>query len=249
MRHRASYLPIERCDRKGITFHLALLLLLAAALLVACSNGGSPTEPKLLGVAEVESQSVQLIGSARADQGIGILVFVGYVTLVHFSRRWQAVRGVHGETCDHVLAATLGLYCLHMLGQASGLIGQNLWGPVGAPPPIRSDLAMMMLVLVFEARRRIPIMMILFAAANRVERRFDDPDRFDIHRNPQGHFGFGYGIHFCLGAALARLEARVTFETLFSRCRNLRLDADEIPLIDSLVLRGPKSIPLIFDQP
>ena len=96
---------------------------------------------------------------------IGVLVFVGYVTLVHFSRRWQAVRGVHGETCDHVLAATLGLYCLHMLGQASGLVGQNLWGPVGAPPPIRLDLAMMMLVLVFEARRRIPIMMILFAAA------------------------------------------------------------------------------------
>lgn len=95
----------------------------------------------------------------------GILVFVGYVTLIHFSRRWQAKRGVHGETCDHVLAATLGLYSLHMLGQASGLIGQNLWGSVGVPPPIRLDLAMMMLVLVIEARRRIPIMMILFATA------------------------------------------------------------------------------------
>ena len=89
--------------------------------------------------------------------------------------------------------------------------------------------------------------MLLFGSANRDERQFPEPDRFDIRREQQGHVAFGHGIHFCLGASLARLEARVAFETLFSRCRSLRLDADDIPMIDSMLLRGPKSLPLVFE--
>ena len=54
--------------------------------------------------------------------------------------------------------------------------------------------------------------MVLFASANRDERQFPDPDRFDIDRKSREHVAFGHGIHFCLGAALARLEARVAFE-------------------------------------
>ena len=88
--------------------------------------------------------------------------------------------------------------------------------------------------------------MVLFGSANRDEAQFHEPDRFDIHRNPQGHVAFGHGIHFCLGASLARLEARVAFEELLTRCRNLRLEGEEIPLIDSTLLRGPKSLPLTF---
>jgi hypothetical protein len=88
--------------------------------------------------------------------------------------------------------------------------------------------------------------MALFASANRDEKQFSDPDRFDLDRNPTGHLAFGHGIHFCLGAALARLEARVAFETLFARCRDLRLEADEVPMLDSTLLRGPSSLPLSF---
>ncbi|MFE3227886.1 cytochrome P450 [Nocardia sp. NPDC059228] len=55
------------------------------------------------------------------------------------------------------------------------------------------------------------------ASANRDELRFDHADRFDIHRDPNPHLGFGQGIHFCLGAHLARLEMRVVFEELFAR--------------------------------
>jgi cytochrome P450 len=91
-------------------------------------------------------------------------------------------------------------------------------------------------------------LILVFAAANRDESRFPDAERFDIHRNPEGHLAFGHGIHYCLGASLARLEARVAFESVFERCRELRLDDDEIPLVDSPVVRGPKRLRLRFER-
>ena len=86
----------------------------------------------------------------------------------------------------------------------------------------------------------------LFASANRDESQFADSERFDVDRNPQGHLGFGQGVHFCLGASLARLEARIAFEALFARCRDFRLADPEIPLIDSYFVRGPKRLRLEF---
>jgi len=88
--------------------------------------------------------------------------------------------------------------------------------------------------------------MTLFASANRDEEQFRDASTFDIHRKPQGHLAFGHGIHFCLGASLARVEAQVALEILLSRCRNLELLTEEIPVLDSLALRGPKSVPIAF---
>lgn len=89
--------------------------------------------------------------------------------------------------------------------------------------------------------------LILFGSANRDERQFPDPDRFHIHRKAKNHVAFGQGIHFCLGAALARLEARVAFEELFRRVRSLRLEAEEIPMVESFLLRGPKLLPLTLE--
>jgi cytochrome P450 len=64
-------------------------------------------------------------------------------------------------------------------------------------------------------------------AANRDERVFAEPRRFDIHRKPNPHLTFGHGIHFCLGAPLARLEARVALRLLLQRFRELEVPADE----------------------
>ena len=68
-----------------------------------------------------------------------------------------------------------------------------------------------------------PIIGIL-AAANRDPEKFPNPGSFDIYRNTTGHFSFGGGIHYCIGASLARLEARITFTTLFEQLPTLQLD-------------------------
>ncbi|MGA7418227.1 MAG: cytochrome P450 [Acidimicrobiales bacterium] len=68
--------------------------------------------------------------------------------------------------------------------------------------------------------------MLLWGSANLDDREFVDPERFDIHRSPSRHLGFGHGIHVCLGAALARLESRVAFEELLARMPEYELDGE-----------------------
>ncbi|MGW9172397.1 cytochrome P450 family protein [Streptomyces decoyicus] len=86
----------------------------------------------------------------------------------------------------------------------------------------------------------------VIADSGRDPLRFDDPGRFDITRDARGHVAFGHGIHFCLGAPLARLEARIAVRTLLERCPKLELDAHPADLSWRLgaLLRGPRSLPV-----
>jgi cytochrome P450 len=80
--------------------------------------------------------------------------------------------------------------------------------------------------------------LLLFGSANRDERRWDEPDRFDIGRNPAGHLAFGHGIHHCLGAALARLETRVALEVLLPALREYTVDPSDAVRVHSGNVRG-----------
>jgi cytochrome P450 len=85
----------------------------------------------------------------------------------------------------------------------------------------------------------------LVGAANRDERRFPDPDTFDIHRQPGGHFTFSYGIHFCLGAALARLEGRVMLEEVLKRFPEWTVDDSSAKLASTSTVRGWETLPVL----
>jgi cytochrome P450 len=89
---------------------------------------------------------------------------------------------------------------------------------------------------------------VLFASANRDETRFADPERFDIYReNATDHFAFGLGIHYCLGASLARTEARIAFEVLLGRLKHIRLGAgNDFTHTASFIFRGLKALHLEF---
>lgn len=89
---------------------------------------------------------------------------------------------------------------------------------------------------------------VVLAAASRDPRRFAEPDRFDIRRDTRGHTAFGYGIHHCLGAPLARMQGAIAFRTLLERCPGLALDTDPADLRwrPSLMLRGLHALPVMF---
>ena len=86
----------------------------------------------------------------------------------------------------------------------------------------------------------------LLSSANRDEEMFSNPTELDIARKPNVHFGLGVGMHFCLGAPLARLEGRIAFETLARRVPNSKMDADPetIRYHPHVILRGIESLPV-----
>lgn len=88
-------------------------------------------------------------------------------------------------------------------------------------------------------------LLLLLASANRDEQRFEDAARFDIARTPNAHLSFGLGTHFCLGASLARLEARIAWEELLRRVPDFAIKGP-VERLPSSVFRGVLSVPVEF---
>jgi cytochrome P450 len=90
-------------------------------------------------------------------------------------------------------------------------------------------------------------LLLALGSANRDERHFTDAARFDLQRRPEEHVAFGFGRHFCVGAHLARLEARVAVNALLDRLANLRFAPGVERGIVGLAFRAPTALPVQFD--
>ena len=87
---------------------------------------------------------------------------------------------------------------------------------------------------------------LLLGAANRDPEQFTDPDRLDITRDEGSPLSFSHGIHFCLGAPLARIEAQIALPAMLQRFPDLKLATDRVEWGDGIILRGVKSLPVTF---
>jgi cytochrome P450 len=99
------------------------------------------------------------------------------------------------------------------------------------------------------AMRRGQKVLLLIGSANRDEAVFPDPDAFDVHRDTSAHLSFGRGTHFCLGAALARHEARVSLEEVLRRIPDYEIDERNAVRVHSTNVRGFMSLPMRFGTP
>jgi cytochrome P450 len=91
--------------------------------------------------------------------------------------------------------------------------------------------------------------LLLWASANRDPEVFPDPDRLNIERTPNDHMAFGQGIHFCLGAPLARLEARIATQTILRRTKITRPDPHGVwERVDNPFFRGLKRFPVVVER-
>ncbi len=183
---------------------------------------------------------ISLLVSSEGGEGLSPLEMVQFVTLL-------LVAG--NETTTNLISNATAALLAHP-GQLERVAADPSLIPAVIEETLRFDAPIQ---LVFRealqeieiAGTRIPqgaFVAPLLGSANRDERRFPEPDRFDVTRNPQGHLGFGFGQHFCLGASLARLEAKVALEALIPEL--VRLDCAEArpPRIDSFLVRGPSRL-------
>ena len=113
-----------------------------------------------------------------------------------------------------------------------------------APSPVQARYVARDVEHYGQTVREGSVMVLLNGSANRDDRRFPDGDRFDIHREIGHHLSFGYGTHFCLGAALARLEGRVALDEVLRRFPEWEVDWDNAKMARTSTVRGWESLPV-----
>jgi cytochrome P450 len=96
--------------------------------------------------------------------------------------------------------------------------------------------------------RRHELVWLGLGAANRDPQHFPFPDQFEIARKQRGLVSFGGGVHYCLGAHLARLEANIALETIFKKLDQIQLEAEDVPYMSNFGIRSPQSLRIRFRQ-
>ena len=115
-----------------------------------------------------------------------------------------------------------------------------------APSPVQARRVMRDTKLHGEILPEGARVLLLTGSAGRDEREYPDPDRLDISRNIDRHVSLGYGLHFCLGASLARLEARIALEETLRRFPEWTVDWEEAEMVHTSTVRGYAKVPIRF---
>ncbi len=133
---------------------------------------------------------------------------------------------------------------LQRLREDPALIPSSVEELLRYDPPVQADFRRVLVdceVNGFPVRKRDNVV-ILLGAANRDPEVFENPDRLDVGRDARLHLSFGSGIHYCLGAPLARLQGRIALEMLLERFRSIRLLQERPRYRPSVILRGLESL-------
>jgi len=179
--------------------------------------------------AEVDGQR---LGDAEVIEMLVVLLFGGFETTTHLLGNTMIFLAAHPEEMTRLRAdpSLIPAFVEEM---------NRYDGPSQSVPRIATEDVTLAGVSIPRGAMVLP----LVGSANRDERRYPDPDRFDLHRGAPG-VGFGHGIHACIGAMLARMEAKVALEALVARFRGVELAPGEIQYNRTLAVRGPTALPL-----
>ena len=168
---------------------------------------------------------------------------------------WESLLILIGgdETTRHVLSGGLAALCAHP-DQRDDLVADRTLLPGAVEEMLRwvSPIKSMSrrvtqdVDLRGQALRAGDDLLLFYPSANRDEAHFTDPFRFDIRREPNHHLAFGFGHHFCLGNALARLELRVFFDRLLDRLPDIEVADGPAPMRASSFISGHESLPVRF---
>lgn len=182
-------------------------------------------------------QAIEGSDSLSVDEIIDLVVFImtgGYDTTTHLICNGLELLLRHPEQLAAVRADPTKI---------DGWIEETL----RCDPMIAINTRIVNAPFEHEGHRFEPGQMVYFltVAANRDPEHFPEPNRFDIERRNAGdHVSFGFGPHYCIGAALARMEARVVFRTLLARARELRVPEQKLERVPNMLLRGWQSLQL-----
>ena len=135
---------------------------------------------------------------------------------------------------------------LEVLRQSPDLMPSAIEELLRYDAPVQLDVRVALEDVEFDGRdvKKGQGIMVLLGSANRDPEVFSEPDRLDLTRQEANHISFGRGIHHCLGASLARLEGRLTFEAIMERFANIRMQTDRPVFRDNIILRGLEVLPI-----
>ena len=135
---------------------------------------------------------------------------------------------------------------LALLRQSPDLMPSAIEELLRYDAPVQLDVRVALEDAEFDGRevKRGQGLMVLLGSANRDPEMFSEPDRLDLGRQEANHISFGRGIHHCLGASLARLEGRLTFEAVMERFSDIRMQTDRPVFRDNIILRGLDVLPV-----